>query len=81
MSAQQARQAWAIPDAGKLLVAGGVSGVLAKTATAPLGRLTILYQVRTGVQPLCSAGLTVAGLAAGARHDTQMQCCLLTLPR
>lgn len=52
MPAQQAGQAWAIPDAGKLLVAGGVSGVLAKTATAPLGRLTILYQVRTGVQPL-----------------------------
>lgn len=34
-----------VPDAAKLMLAGGVSGVLAKTATAPLGRLTILYQV------------------------------------
>lgn len=28
------------------LVAGGLSGALAKTAVAPLARLTILYQVR-----------------------------------
>ncbi len=35
------------PEVGKLMVCGGVSGALAKTATAPLARLTILYQVGT----------------------------------
>lgn len=30
----------------KLLVAGGFAGAVSKTATAPLARLTILYQVR-----------------------------------
>jgi hypothetical protein len=34
-----------LPEPAKLMIAGGVSGVLAKTATAPLSRLTILYQV------------------------------------
>jgi hypothetical protein len=53
-----------LPEAAKLMLAGGVSGVLAKTATAPLGRLTILYQVSrhapssnhsqaTTVSPIC----------------------------
>lgn len=31
----------------KLLLAGGVSGAVSKTATAPLARMTILYQVAT----------------------------------
>lgn len=31
----------------KLLVAGGFAGAVSKTATAPLARLTILYQVTT----------------------------------
>ncbi|GAX83991.1 hypothetical protein CEUSTIGMA_g11416.t1 [Chlamydomonas eustigma] len=35
-----------LPDPAKLMIAGGLSGVLAKTATAPLSRLTILYQVQ-----------------------------------
>jgi len=30
----------------KLLLAGGVAGAVSKSATAPLARLTILYQVR-----------------------------------
>lgn len=31
----------------KLLLSGGVAGAVSKTATAPLARLTILYQVRS----------------------------------
>ena len=30
----------------KLLLCGGVAGAVSKTATAPLARLTILYQAR-----------------------------------
>lgn len=30
----------------KLLLSGGVAGAVSKTTTAPLARLTILYQVR-----------------------------------
>ena len=33
---------------GKLLAAGGIAGAVSKSATAPLARLTILYQVRSG---------------------------------
>jgi hypothetical protein len=43
----------------KLMLAGGLAGAAAKTATAPLGRLTILYQVKAfeGVQPSVWRGL------------------------
>lgn len=33
-------------DTVKMMVSGGVAGAFAKTCTAPLARLTILYQVR-----------------------------------
>lgn len=40
----------------KLLTSGGLAGAISKTATAPLARLTILYQVtRAGVE-WCLAG-------------------------
>ncbi|KAL3139167.1 hypothetical protein ABBQ32_005946 [Trebouxia sp. C0010 RCD-2024] len=35
-----------ISETAKLLLAGGVAGALSKSATAPLARLTILYQVK-----------------------------------
>jgi hypothetical protein len=33
-------------ESGRLLAAGGVAGAVSKTCTAPLARLTILYQAR-----------------------------------
>ena len=35
-----------IPHTYRLLASGGIAGCVAKTATAPLSRLTILFQVR-----------------------------------
>lgn len=35
----------------KLLASGGVAGAFSKSCTAPLARLTILYQVRQGCRP------------------------------
>lgn len=46
-------------ETAKLLLAGGVAGALSKSATAPLARLTILYQVAcvqhptVGVETVC----------------------------
>ena len=35
----------------KMMMAGGMAGSVAKTATAPLSRLTILYQVHSVAKP------------------------------
>ncbi len=43
----------------KILVAGGAAGAVSKTVTAPLARLTILFQV-DGLGPLQSRSLTAA---------------------
>ena len=43
-------------ESAKLLLAGGVAGAVSKTATAPLARLTILYQVQ---------GMTAAAASRG----------------
>lgn len=55
---QQARQ----------MLAGGLAGAVAKTCTAPLGRLTILYQVKAfqGSQP---------GIWEGLQHIIRTQVC------
>jgi hypothetical protein len=54
----------------KLLLAGGVAGAVSKSATAPLARLTILYQVRGQVprQRRTGPGARACGIcwAAGA---------------
>jgi solute carrier family 25 phosphate transporter 23/24/25/41 len=58
----------------KLLAAGGVAGAVSKSCTAPLSRLTILYQVRglQAAQPGGAAALPPggarAGVAAALRH-------------
>ena len=50
-------------ESAKLLLAGGVAGAVSKTATAPLARLTILYQVQ-GM--MTSAASSAASSAAGS---------------
>ena len=52
-----------IPDAYKTMLAGGVAGSVAKTITAPLSRITILYQV-SAIVPTSAANVSPS-LSAG----------------
>ena len=41
-----------VNDTEKAMMAGGISGIIAKSLTAPLSRLTILFQVHSALNPL-----------------------------
>lgn len=53
-------------ETGRLLAAGGVAGAVSKSATAPLARLTILYQV--DYEPDMHAEHACFCVVAPARH-------------
>lgn len=52
-------------ESARLLLAGGVAGAVSKTATAPLARLTILYQVQ-GMTAAASGGAAAAAAAGSS---------------
>lgn len=75
----------------KLLLSGGVAGAVSKSATAPLARLTILYQVRTprcaGVPGgaasacRCTCGFVCRSLGAAFEKSCRCKACRLQPPR
>ena len=60
-------------ETGKLLAAGGVAGAVSKSATAPLARLTILYQVCwwTTAGPCHTARQQARSLTAAAASNAK----------
>lgn len=63
-------QATSVSETAKLLLAGGVAGALSKSATAPLARLTILYQVK-GLQ--YSGALQKVGLREAVQQVVRQE--------
>ncbi len=57
-------------ETGKLLAAGGIAGAVSKSATAPLARLTILYQ----------ASSSAIAEPNGGMQTTAIRPCLLLPP-
>ncbi|GFR47968.1 hypothetical protein Agub_g9792 [Astrephomene gubernaculifera] len=55
-------------NAVKLAFCGGISGALAKTCTAPLARLTILYQVQAFTHTGPGVAARQLGVVAALRH-------------
>jgi hypothetical protein len=55
----------------KLLASGGAAGAVSKTCTAPLARLTILYQVGLRPANCCSISCVSVGRRAGGAAAAQ----------
>ena len=62
-----------IPHTYRLLASGGIAGCVAKTITAPLSRLTILFQVCVCV-PGCVRACLRECLRACGRHVRVRAC-------
>lgn len=59
ISSEKRKHTTEVSETAKLLLAGGVAGALSKSATAPLARLTILYQVNSVQQFRCICPRTI----------------------
>lgn len=56
-----------LTPAQKTMIAGGIAGSVGKTATAPLSRLTILYQVSPIINPVTTS-VSAATLTGSVHH-------------